>query len=79
MNNKELFELMRSTEHEWVPSNDKDFDNFEVSVEDIDYHNGPGCLRCGYSFCMHCVEVGWEEFKFECNPNPDNLVKEVWK
>lgn len=21
---------------------------------DSDYHNGPSCTRCGYSFCIHC-------------------------
>lgn len=26
----------------------------DVVAWDSDYHNGPSCTRCGYSFCIHC-------------------------
>ena len=26
-----------------------------------DYHNGPVCQRCGYTFCIFCDPNGWDK------------------
>ena len=43
-------------EHDWETDEDGKIDEW---VLDYGYHNGPGCKRCGYSFCMHCKPNGW--------------------
>ena len=40
-------------EHDWV-RNKEDGSIDEFATEN-DYHNGPSCRRCYYSFCEHCV------------------------
>ena len=40
--------------------NDLNFNNF---VYDVGFHNGPGCILCGLSFCEHCQP---EEYDSEC-------------
>lgn len=39
------------TDHEWRRDEDGDIDEF---FYDSGHHNGPGCTRCGYSYCAHC-------------------------
>ncbi len=41
--------------HKPVLTEDGEIDIF---VLDIDGHNGPGCTKCGYSFCHHCNPFG---------------------
>ena len=43
-------------EHDWVRKENGDIDEFAY---DGDYHNGPMCKRCYYSFCIHCDPNGW--------------------
>jgi hypothetical protein len=39
--------------HQWRLDERGDVDDFGL---DVDYHNGPVCVSCGYSFCQHCQE-----------------------
>lgn len=39
-------------EHDWARDEDGKIDEFAMEYE---YHNGPYCNRCGYSFCIHCT------------------------
>ena len=45
-------------EHDWVTDKDGNIDEWAMEYE---YHNGPACKRCGYSFCEHCKPNGWNE------------------
>lgn len=29
----------------------------DIFVMDIGYHNGPGCVNCGESWCHHCEDL----------------------
>jgi hypothetical protein len=40
--------------HNWILDSNGEINEFKY---DGDYHNGPECLDCGYSECMHCVDV----------------------
>lgn len=42
--------LANSKGHVWI----KDGDYIDLFQLDYGYHNGPRCIKCGYSFCMHC-------------------------
>lgn len=46
------------SEHDWETDEDGNIDEWVMAYG---YHNGPGCKRCGYSFCMHCNPDGWNE------------------
>ena len=37
--------------HDWIRDEDGEIDMW---VMDVGFHNGPGCKRCGASFCEHC-------------------------
>lgn len=37
--------------HDFYTDEDGDIDMFYL---DNDYHNGPGCRRCGDFWCHHC-------------------------
>lgn len=37
--------------HRWRVDEDGVIDTFAMS---IDFHNGPVCEVCGYSYCVHC-------------------------
>lgn len=43
-------------DHDWARDEDGKIDEFAMEYE---YHNGPYCNRCGYSFCIHCTPNGW--------------------
>lgn len=45
-------------EHQWRRTESGEIDTFAMSYE---YHNGPMCERCGYSFCEHCEPDGYDE------------------
>lgn len=45
-------------EHDWETDEDGNINEFAMEYE---FHNGPSCNRCGYSFCMHCKPNGWNE------------------
>lgn len=45
-------------EHDWYRNEAGEIDDFAF---DVDYHNGPMCKRCYYSFCMHCDPNGWNK------------------
>ena len=44
-------------EHDWARDEDGKIDEFAMEYE---YHNGPYCNRCGYSFCINCTPRGWD-------------------
>lgn len=37
--------------------------NVDLYASEYDYHHGPRCERCGYSFCMVCSPDGWNSVK----------------
>lgn len=39
--------------HVWAKDEDGNVDHFAMDAE-MDFHNGPVCTKCGYSFCEHC-------------------------
>lgn len=43
--------------HDWQTTEDGEIDIFAF---EYDYHNGPVCKRCGYSYCIHCLPDGRE-------------------
>lgn len=45
-------------EHDWERDEDGDIDELAMN---FDYHNGPACARCNYSFCIHCDPDGWNK------------------
>lgn len=42
-------------EHQWKRNADGTVDDCAVMG---DYHNGPDCLRCGHTYCIHCHPNG---------------------
>jgi len=43
------------SEHKWVKYENGNIDMFAF---DMDFHNGPVCERCGYSYCVNCDPEG---------------------
>lgn len=41
--------------HVWKTEDDGDVD---IMANAGGIHNGPECVKCGYSFCHHCAENG---------------------
>lgn len=39
--------------HEWQKDSDG---NIDLVTFDVNFHNGPTCVKCGYSFCVHCKD-----------------------
>ena len=58
---------MEPIKHEWARHEDGAIDIFQM---DADYHNGPRCLRCNYSFCHHCYRDGYDT---PCNEQTETL------
>jgi hypothetical protein len=68
---KDVLELLKEQEakppvhiHEEYPEHDWERDengNIYDFACDWDYHNGPICKRCSYSFCIHCDPDGWNK------------------
>ncbi len=46
------------SEHDWETDEDGNIDEW---VMDFEFHHGPACKRCGYSFCVNCKPNGWNE------------------
>ena len=56
---KEILHIHQEfSEHQWRRTAEGKIDEFAMC---FDYHNGPVCERCGYSFCEHCEPNGWNE------------------
>lgn len=51
MTDAEYCSHIESMGHELRRSPTGDVDDF---VLDFETHNGPGCIRCGNSWCIHC-------------------------
>ncbi len=43
--------------HVWRKDEDGNVDLYFLDNEE-DFHNGPGCIHCGYCFCEHCIKEG---------------------
>lgn len=66
--------------HDWERNADGEIDTFAF---DTDYHNGPVCKRCGYSFCVYCDPDGYEKKpciidKYRC-PSCDVMIRKGQK
>lgn len=57
--------------HKWKMSDDG-IDYFAYST---DYHNGPVCKVCGYTFCEHCTPNGYDT---PCEVSVDNYLSELY-
>lgn len=70
--------------HNWYLNKRGSIDEFAYSYE---FHNGPMCKRCGYSFCIHCDPDGYndkecviEKEKYLCpGCNKDITVFSIYK
>lgn len=45
-------------EHDWETDEDG---NIDECAMDEEFHHGPACKRCGYSFCICCNPNGFNE------------------
>lgn len=41
--------------HVWKRAEWNDNETIDTFALSEGYHNGPECINCGFSFCMHCV------------------------
>jgi hypothetical protein len=48
----ERFYITDPKGHEWQI--DEDTGMVDIFAFDVDGHNGPLCVKCGYAFCHHC-------------------------
>ena len=55
--------------HDWKLDDDGEVDVFAFYEG---YHNGPVCLRCGETFCKHCVSP--ERMTEPCHEQTPYLV-----
>lgn len=65
----DLEKLMKSSNHIWQLDKDGLPDEFAYEPQDEEFytgHNGYGCVKCGYYFCVHCVDAKWVTFESEC-------------
>ena len=51
-------EWIEDWKHRWKQNSRGDIDYF--AGVDVGYHNGPLCVKCGFSFCEHCDPDGYE-------------------
>lgn len=66
-------------EHKWIKKKTGEID-MSAMDPDYEFHNGPACERCGYSFCEHCDPKGWDREpcvidEYHC-PNCNYLIEE---
>ncbi|MCP4113804.1 MAG: hypothetical protein GY737_00080 [Desulfobacteraceae bacterium] len=40
--------------HVW--EQEEDYEEVNFFAYNIDFHNGPRCVNCGYEFCHHCID-----------------------
>ena len=64
-------------EHDWEREEDGTIDDFAMEYE---FHNGPMCKRCYYSFCVHCDPDGWNKKpcvidRYKCPSCGSGIVK----
>ena len=64
-------------EHDWETDKHGNIDEWFMNYE---FHNGPACQRCGYSFCVHCKPNGWNEKPcvidyYQCPKCKERIVK----
>ena len=55
---KPAFKKFQYPEHKWRLDENGEIDEFAY---ECDYHNGPVCERCYYSFCEHCNPDGYKD------------------
>lgn len=54
---KEIKIVETSNKHLFRKNEKGEIDN---SVYENGYHNGPVCVKCGYTFCYHCNPLGYD-------------------
>lgn len=59
--------------HDWKKDENGNIDYFAL---DYECHNGPECLRCGFSFCHHCDP---EEIDSCCEVKPPASYDRIFK
>lgn len=64
-------------EHQWERTETGEIDDGAMMYE---YHNGPVCERCGYTFCILCDPSGYDKEpcvidEYRC-PNCEHLLNE---
>lgn len=59
---------MSEIKHDWYRDEDGNIDIFRL---DMDYHNGPQCVRCYFTFCHHCRPEAYDEPCHEQTPYLD--------
>lgn len=60
---------MANSGHTWKLDKHGKPDEFAYEYDEYELfggHNGYKCIKCDYSFCIHCIEAGWESFESEC-------------
>lgn len=40
--------------HVWVTLPEEDGGGINFFAQDAEFHNGPQCAKCGFTFCEHC-------------------------
>jgi hypothetical protein len=55
--------------HEWIKDEYGDIDTWSNGS---DFHNGPRCRLCGFSFCEHCDPKGYDDDTCPGYPIPEN-------
>ncbi len=45
--------------HQWATLPEEDGGGINFFAQEAEFHNGPMCVKCGYTFCEHC-----------CDPHP---------
>ena len=48
-------EEFRAKGHEPILNDDGDGGGLDLFVTSHGFHNGPGCKKCGWTGCMHCI------------------------
>ncbi|MBV6512551.1 MAG: hypothetical protein FMNOHCHN_02059 [Ignavibacteriaceae bacterium] len=51
MKDQEFFDILEAAGHSLARDEDGEIDIWQ---HDFDVHNGPGCSKCGDTWCMHC-------------------------
>lgn len=54
---REVVETLEAKGHRLQRYDDGEIDWFMVDVDVGGGHNGPGCVKCDESWCVHCLGV----------------------
>ena len=53
---KDFYDALEAAGHELIRNENGKVNQFVLDVDNESFggHNGPGCRRCGESWCQHC-------------------------